>query len=209
LAGYATYAFGYGSTLVLALDSNGAADEPQYRWAKTQLEGLDRSRYINVFVLCHQAPFSSGPHGGPIFEASSLALLSMYMPLFRTHHVRAVFSGHEHLFEHWVERYEDPTGSHRMDLVVSGGGGAPIYGYSGEPALREYLTANAGSKVTLEHLVKPGVDRGANPYHFTIVRVDNDHLDLEVFGVDWGTGFQPYRSNKVDLRDPVQQRPMR
>jgi hypothetical protein len=112
-----------------------------------------------------------------------------------------VFSGHEHLFEHWVERYSDTSGEHRMDLVVSGGGGAPIYSYSGEPDLRDYLKANEASKVKLEHLVKPGVERGSNPYHYVVVRADGEKLDMEVIGVDWGSGFQPYRSNKVDLRD--------
>jgi len=24
---------------------------------------------------------------------------------------------------------------------------------------------------------------------------------MEVIGVDWGSGYQPYRSNKVELRD--------
>jgi hypothetical protein len=88
-----------------------------------------------------------------------------------------------------------------MDFVVSGGGGAPIYGYTGEPDLRDYLKANEAKKVTLEHLVKPGVERGSNPYHYVIVRVDGDKLDMEVIGVDWGTGFQPYRSNKAELQD--------
>ena len=123
------------------------------------------------------------------------------MPLFRATHVRAVFSGHEHLFEHWVEHYTDASGVHRMDLVVSGGGGAPIYAYTGESNLQGYLKANEASKVKLDHLVKPGVDRGSNPYHYLIVRVDGKRLNMEVVGVDWGTGFQPYRSNKVSLED--------
>jgi hypothetical protein len=89
-----------------------------------------------------------------------------------------------------------------MDLVVSGGGGAPLYGYTGEPDLEEYLHANEASKVTLQHLVKPGVERGSNPYHFVIVCVDGDKLDMEVIAVDWGTGFQPYRTSKVELQDP-------
>jgi Calcineurin-like phosphoesterase len=201
LSGYPTYAFGYGNTFVLALDANIAADERQYQWAKEQLEGLDRSRYINVIVFCHQAPFSSGPHGGANVEPPTTALRSRYMPLFQTHHVRAVFSGHEHLFEHWVEHYTDATGLHRMDLVVSGGGGAPLYPYTGEPDLRDYLAANASNKVTLDHLVKPGKEPGSNPYHYLIVRVDNGRLDIEVFGVDWGTAFQPYRGNRAELRD--------
>ena len=158
LAGYPTYSFGYGNTFVIALDSNIAGDEKQYQWVKGQLEGLDRTRYVNVIVFFHHPPFSSGPHGGPIVEAPAAALRARYMPLFRAQHVRAIFVGHDHLFEHWVERYADATGPHRMDLVVSGGGGAPLYIYQGEPDLREYLKANESSKVTLEHLVKPGAE---------------------------------------------------
>jgi hypothetical protein len=201
MPGYTTYSFGYGNTFVLALDANIAGDEKQYQWVKSQLEGLDRSRYVNVVVFCHQAPFSSGPHGGPNVEEPTVELRNRYMPLFNANHVRAVFSGHEHLFEHWVEHYTDAIGSHRMDLVVSGGGGAPIYSYSGEPNLGEYLKANEANKVTLEHLVKPGIDRGSNPYHYVVVRVDGDRLDMEVIGVDWGSDFKPYRSSRVELQD--------
>ena len=32
--------------------------------------------------------------------------------------------------------------------------------------------------------------------------VDGEKLDLQVVAVDWGTGFQPYRSNSVELTDP-------
>jgi calcineurin-like phosphoesterase family protein len=202
LPGYPTYSFGYGSTFVIAFDADIAGDDKQFQWVKSQLESLDRSRYINVIVFCHQAPFSSGPHGGPTVEPPTAILRERYMPLFNANHVRAMFSGHEHLFEHWVEHYTDASGTHRMDLVVSGGGGAPIYAYSGEPNLDAYLKANEASKVKLDHLVKPGVDRGSNPYHYLIVRVDGENLDMQVISVEWGTGFAPYRSNKVELQDP-------
>jgi len=46
-----------------------------------------------------------------------------------------------------------------MDLIVSGGGGAPSYAYTGEPDLRDYLKANQASKVSLAHLVKPSAER--------------------------------------------------
>jgi hypothetical protein len=201
LAGYPTFSFGYGNTFVLGFDANIAGDEKQFQWVKAQLAGVDRNRYTNIIIFCHQAPFSSGPHGGPNVEEPTVELRKKYMPLFQASHVRAVFSGHEHLFEHWVEHYTDASGVHRMDLVVSGGGGAPIYPYTGEPNLDEYLKANEASKVKLEHLVKPGVDRGANPYHYLIVRVDGEKLEMQVVAVDWGTGFQPYRRNQVALSD--------
>src|ERR1700722_15789327 len=201
LLGYTTYSFGYGNTFVIALDANIAEDEKQYDWVKGQLDGLDRRRYVNVIVFCHQAPFSSGPHGGARTESQAIELRARYLPLFNAHHVRAVFSGHEHLFEHWVEHYTDASGRHRMDLIVSGGGGAPIYTYTGEPKLEEYLKANEASKVELKHLVKPSVDAGLNPYHYLLVRVDGENLDMQVISVDWGKGFEPYRSNKVALKD--------
>jgi hypothetical protein len=200
-SGLTTYSFGYGNAFVIALDADIAGDEKQYDWIKNQLEGLDRRRYVNVIVFCHQAPFSSGPHGGARVEPETEQLRKLYMPLFNAHHVRVVFSGHEHLFEHWVERYTDASGPHRMDLIVSGGGGAPIYAYTGEPDLTEYLKANESSKVKLEHLVKPSTDPGSNPYHYVLVRVEGEKLHVEVISVDWGRGFSPYRSNAIELQD--------
>ena len=202
LSGYPTFSFGYGNTFVIGLDADIAGDEKQFQWVKGQLEGLDRTRYVNVLVFCHQAPFSSGPHGGAKVEQPTVELRARYMPLFHTHHVRAVFSGHEHLFEHWVEHYTDASGTHRMDLVVSGGGGAPIYPYTGEPDLDGYLKANDSLKVSLQHVVKPGNLDSPTPYHYLIVKVDGDKLYMQVIGVDWGRNFAPYRNNEVELRDP-------
>src|SRR5256884_4450752 len=71
LSGYPTFAFGYGNTFVVGFDANIAADEKQFQWMKGQLEALDRKRYVNIIVFCHQAPFSSGHHGGPKVEERS------------------------------------------------------------------------------------------------------------------------------------------
>jgi hypothetical protein len=201
LDGYPTYAFGYGHAFFIALDSNIAADDKQFEWAKSQLEGLDRTRYRHVIAFFHHPAFSSGPHGAARIEAPTAALRARYMPLFRRHHAAILFSGHEHLFEHWVERYEDDDGRHRLDHITTGGGGAPLYLYRGEPDLREYLKSNEAQKVSLDHVVRPGMDVGDNPYHYLLVQVDGDRIRVEVIAVDWGRGFQPYRSNATELRD--------
>lgn len=201
LAGYPTYAFSYGNTFVIAFDSNIALDDTQFEWVKRQLEGLDRNRYVNVLAYCHHPPFSSGPHGGSRVESQAAAVRSRYLPLFRQHHVKALFVGHEHFFEHWIERYEEAGQQYRLDHIITGGGGAPLYWYNGEPDLDEYLTANKENKVRLEHLVKPGYERGDNPYHYTIVKIDGEQLSLEVIGVDWGRNYRPYASNKIELRE--------
>src|SRR5262245_54986308 len=158
LDGYPTYAFAYGNTFFLALDSNLAGDEKQFDWARAQLEGLDRKRFKNIFAFFHHPPFSSGPHGGARVEAPTAAIRAKYMPLFRKHRVAATLTGHEHLFEHWVERYQDSEGRrYRMDHVLTGGGGAPIYPYTGTPDLREYIRGYAAEKLALEQLARPGI----------------------------------------------------
>jgi hypothetical protein len=199
LTGYPTYAFGYGNTFVIAFDSNIADDSVQFAWVKSQLEGVDRRRYTNVVAFFHHPVFSSGPHGASVVEEPTRILREKWMPLFRANHVRLLFVGHEHLFEHWVERYRDSTGWHRIDQVVSGGGGAPLYPYRGEPSLSEYIRSNVADSVRVQHLVRPGAEPGENPFHFVVVHVDGTKLSMDVVGVDWGYGFAPYRSNHADL----------
>jgi hypothetical protein len=203
LKGYAAYSFGYGNTFFIAFDSNIPDDTVQFNWVRRQLEGLDRKRYVNIAVFYHHPAFSSGPHGGPTIEPQAASIRALWMPLFRKHHVRLLLTGHEHLFEHWVERYTDASGTHRMDQLVSGGGGAPLYKYVGEPDLTAYLQKYAAEKVQLEHLVRPGTDSIGNPYHYVVVHVNGEHITMEVIGVDWGRGFAPYRSNAADLNDAV------
>lgn len=202
LDGYPTYAFGFGNTFVIAFDSNIPEDSVQFQWVRKQLEGLDRKRYVNVIAFYHHPAFSSGPHGGARIERQAAVIRAKYHPLFRRHHVKLLLTGHEHLFEHWVERYTDATGSHRMDQIVSGGGGAPLYGYTGEPDLADYLKANAADKVTIEHLAKPSAEPGANPFHFVLVHVDGEQFRVEIVAADWGRGFAPYKSAKAGLSDP-------
>jgi 3',5'-cyclic AMP phosphodiesterase CpdA len=202
LAGYPTYAFGYGNTFFIAFDSNIAEDSTQFAWVTAQLEGLDRTRYPNIIANFHHPVYSSGPHGGPVIERPTMVLRERWMPLFRRHGVKLLLVGHEHLFEHWVERYRDAGGTQRrLDQIVSGGGGAPLYAYTGEPSLTAYQRADPAARVRVQHLVKPGPDAGDNPYHFVVVHVDGSSIWVEVVGVDWGSGFAPYRSSATILAD--------
>jgi 3',5'-cyclic AMP phosphodiesterase CpdA len=201
LNGYPTYAFGYGNLFAVALDSNIADDDRQFEWVRQQLEGIDRARYRHLVAFFHHPVFSSGPHGGIRPETATLNLRRRYMPLFRKHQVTLLLTGHEHLFEHWVERYEAGGRRGRIDQIVTGGGGAPIYTFQGRPDLRDYLRAGQAEKVAVTQLVRPGADAGDNPHHYVVVQVDGDRLRVEVVGVDWGAGFAPYRNRGTALTD--------
>ena len=200
LAGFPTYALGYGNTFLIGIDSNISPDETQFNWVRSQLEGLDRTRFVNVIAFLHHGPFTSGGHR--VAELATQGVRIRYMPLFRTHHVAAVLGGHDHEFEHFVEHYTDRTGLHRMDLIISAGGGAPVYGYAGEPDIADYLAAGGPAKVQLDHLVKPYLLAADNKFHFSIIRVDGDKLSIEVVGIPPATDFKPYGKDVFELRDP-------
>lgn len=207
LNGYPTYAFGYGNTFVLAFDSNIAGDSTQYDWVSSQLAQLDRTRYPHVVVFFHHPPLSSGPHGGPVVERPSEAVRQFYMPLFRKYKVGLLLTGHEHLFEHWIERYRDASGQwQRMDQIVSGGGGAPIYTYAGQPDLGRYRSTSGGRGVKLKQLVRPGSRQRDNPYHFLVVTVNGAQMSVEYVGVDWGAKHRPYKRPHESLVDPAPRR---
>jgi len=216
LNGYPTYAFGYGNAFFIALDSDIAQDTAQASWVAAQLERLDRSRYRHVIAFFHHPPYSSGPHSGasadPVpgtgvkvpdrVEAPTLAIRTLYMPLFRKHHVRLLVTGHEHMFDHFVERYDDQGATYRLDAIVTGGGGAPTYTYNGEPDLRAYLREGAASNVRVEHLMKPGMTIADNPHHFVVIQIDGDKLSLEVVAAG-GAPYTPYAGavSKISLDD--------
>ena len=201
LDGYPTFAFGYGNTFFIGIDSDISPDDKQFNWVKSQLEGLDRGRFVNVIAFMHHAPFTSGGHR--VAELATAGVRIRYMPLFRTHHVALVIGGHDHEFEHWVEHYTDSTGTHRLDQIVSAGGGAPQYAYSGEPDTADYLEAGASQKVKLDHIVKPKPVATDNKFHFIIVRVDGSKLSVEVVGLFPATDYKPYGKDVdvFELRD--------
>ena len=59
-------------------------------------------------------------------ERQTVAMRNLYAPLFRKHHVRITITGHDHLYDHWVERYTEAGICYRRDDLVTGGRGATI-----------------------------------------------------------------------------------
>jgi hypothetical protein len=201
LKGYLTYAFAYGNFFFLMIDSNIAADPVQLSWVTGQLERLDRARFPHVIAVFHHPPFSSGPHGGDTLEPPTLAIRNLYLPLFRQHRVRMTITGHDHLFDHFVERFTSKGVTFRRDDIVTGGGGAPLYTYSAEPDLTAYQAAGAAQSLRVEHLARPEISTDANPHHFIVIQVDGDRLAIEVVA-SRGKAYAPYGGRaKIELND--------
>jgi hypothetical protein len=149
----------------------------------------------------HHPPFSSGPHGIGDLEAQTLAVRSLYMPLFRRYHVRLLLAGHDHFYDHWVERYTDAGRDYRLDELITGGGGAPTYTYRGEPDLDAYVAAGAAMRVRLEHLARPATTVAGNPNHFVVIEIDGEQISSTVIAPR-APSFAPFAGRaQIDLND--------
>jgi hypothetical protein len=101
-------------------------------WLARELADARRRGAI-TFVQFHHAPFSSGRHGRPPGSGEgrdehSGRPLRELAPLLREHGVRAVFSGHDQLYEHSIVE-----GVHYYDVGIGGDGlPAPVRGVINE-----------------------------------------------------------------------------
>jgi hypothetical protein len=141
----AYYAFSYGNSRFIVLDSHVHVDPwylcalqgklydacfkaGQLNWLKQELQQADADPAIlHIFVLIHVGPYSSkqGRTGN--------AQMRELMPLFKTHGVTLILSGHDHY-------YERGTSGNGIPYVISGGGGAPIYAI-GAPSPQPHTVA--------------------------------------------------------------------
>src|SRR5262249_41669059 len=91
-------------------------------------------------------------------------------------------------------------GIHRIDHIVTGGGGGPIYRYTGEPDLQRYADGALPTHVTVEHPVRPSRQESDNPHHFVVIQVDGTHLQLRVVSTVPAPSL-PYGTDTVSLDD--------
>ena len=161
------YAFTYGNSRFLILDSNSHSFSltDQTAWIEEQLQVAHRDPKVqHIFVTMHHPPYSVSLHGG------QTELREAWTPLFERYGVKAVFSGHDHVYSR-AER-------NGVRYFVSGGGGAPLYprkhrkGSLDERATQNFERVNHYLRV---HVVERLVE-------ITAVRVDGSVIETVTFG---------------------------
>jgi len=119
------YSFDYGPVHFVALDTEYALLDPgrqqaQLAWLDADLGATTQPWRVVYF---HRSPYSSGAEHG-----SMLDVRQAFSPILERRGVQLVLSGHDHDYERSLPwRQFVATGS-AITYVVTGGGGAPLYG---------------------------------------------------------------------------------
>ena len=151
------YSFAYGSVRLVVANAFDNWQLPERRaWLDAQLARARREVPDGfVIVAMHWGLCSCGPHG----ENRSMRAVGLD-DVMRRHHVDLVVSGHDHAYE----RGDD----HGLRYLVSGGGGAPLYGQSHS---RAYTLTFARE----HHYVRADVERSR--IVFTALRLDGSVIE--------------------------------
>jgi hypothetical protein len=165
-------------------DAQDAITGDQLDWLKRDLEANKGARAIFVFT---HTEFYSAPRIDPSAATSHPAVANRWelQDLFRRYPVKAVFSGHEHIY------YREPAEQHDgIDYFVAGGAGAPLYAPPDRGGFSHYLVVRlTGTKISYD-VVEPGrlsleeATPGTNEAKFWIVNSNDIDQPLPLRGVE-------------------------
>ena len=128
-----------------------------------------RAGRSHLIVAMHHAPLNFGPHADqwdrPEAYGSHRSWQWALLRTFQRYGVDLVFSGHEHIYQHNVLRYERAGTRRAMHFVITSGGGAPLRRLSSKKKIarlqRTYQAAG----------FEAGQVRQARTHHYTRVDV--------------------------------------
>jgi len=148
----------YGTVHLIGLDSNVTSRSngvilmrEQIAWLKGDLQAAKERGARFIFVFFHHPLFSSDEE----YKPGDLALRQLWHPIFLEYGVTAVFSGHCHNYERLIEE--------GINYIVTGGGGAPVYGLSPERV--------------------DGSQTGLAALHYVRVTISGDRAEIEMIPV--------------------------
>jgi len=178
--------FDAGAAHFISLDTDAYCHEdsiegPQLEWLQRDLE--EHRNAAAIFVFSHTEFFSS-PQIDPDATKGHEPLRNRdeLHALFRKYPVRAVFSGHEHLY--WREAHDG------IDYFVAGGGGAPLYATPDRGGFGHYIVVALSGAGVRYDLVEPGrlfVENGAparNGKRIWVVNSNDADIPLRGVAVD-------------------------
>lgn len=147
-AGTFWYSRDVGDVHLVFLDSNAYERADQETWLEADLAAARAAGTRAIIVFTHDGPYARGYHGG------SAVARDRYVPILLKHKVDLLLSGHDHIYQRG-----DAKG---LRYVVSGGGGASLYGIrcgvSGRPKCA----------------VEDGMQSVAKEHHYVVLTIGRD-----------------------------------
>ncbi|HVK86418.1 MAG TPA: metallophosphoesterase [Kofleriaceae bacterium] len=134
------------------LDSNAYERVSQDLWLEADLAAARSRKVRAILVLTHDGPYSRGTHRGNREARTRL------VPILMRHRVDYVFSGHDHIYQ------RGEVGGLRY--IVTGGGGAPLYG------------ASCGERGKPACAVEDGLKKLAREHHYLVLTIDKTTLEV-------------------------------
>ena len=168
------YSIDYSNCHFIILNNNTdySPGSEQYAFVSSDLAAA-YGHYSFIFVFFHRPPYTCGSE-----HSSNTTTRTTLCPLFETYGVSIVFNGHNHDYE---RNYVNG-----VYYIVTGGGGAPLYGVSPESTWTIYAESC---------------------YHFCLIEVVGDSLHFTA-RYDDGTVFDefslisPLRINEQEISKP-------
>ncbi len=180
---YGSFDYAGAHFIALSTDVIGHEDEiegDQLAWLKRDLEANKTARAI--FLFSH-TEFYSAPKIDPEAGHSHPAIKNRdaLHELFRGYPVKAVFSGHEHLYTH--ERHDG------IDYFILGGAGAPLYASPEDGGFAQYLVVRLHGDQPTYDVIEPGrlfVEAAPSPAksETKLWVVNSNNSDLPLRGIE-------------------------
>lgn len=167
------------------LSTNEMRNPAQRDWLREDLARARRHHARAIFAFCHEGPWSHALHAGESI------MVHDYAPLLAAAHVDVLFSGHDHIYERGV----GVTPAGKLDYVVTGGGGAPLYNPTCQAAGGPPPVGVPGPLPPCP----PSVLILTNTYHYVMVEVGPEAVTLCPKHPD-GTAVEPCL--RLPLRQP-------
>jgi hypothetical protein len=153
-----------GGVHFVVLDTNAMRDARQREWLVDDLASARQRHPRAIFAICHEGPWSHALHGG------ESRMVHDYAPLLIDGQVDVLFSGHDHIYERGV----GTTRAGKLNYIVTGGGGAPLY----NPTCAAATGPPPGDVPGPLRPCPPSVIALTKAYHYLLVEVTNDAISI-------------------------------
>ncbi len=168
-------------------------DSANKSWLENRLaQYKDKSFKI---VAMHHPLFSFNKHHHDWYDPGNgntlLEKRKKLVDLFERYEIQLVLSGHDHLYQHNLLKYDN----HEMHFIVGGGGGGALRSLAKDDNISEYSKQFSDQGFDIVQLKQQKM------YHYFEINFDKRRLKLDIYEVTGNNGNQPKLADRIVIDD--------